>query len=301
MIVRSLPSFLQLFTFTQGSIAPQVLPAILGFMALSLAVVACDRLLFDLPHISINSMNVFGIALSLFLGFRNNAAYNRWWEARKLWGQFVINSRSLSLEMAIFIHDQTIQQKILRLVAVYVHLHRGKLQEADITQDACHWITPSELDAFLKHNSPPCAVLNKINDELKALFQKRKISDVGIRELSNRIGKLAAAQGGNERLSSTPLPFIYSLLIQRTAYLYCLLLPLALIDAAGWFAPLFSGVVAYIFLGLSAVTNELEHPFGQHPNALPLKSLCRIIEINIAESLGEEPLPKMQPENHLLT
>lgn len=301
MIVRSLPSFLHLFSTKQGSIAPKVLPTILGFMALSLAVVACDRLLIDLPHISIASMNVFGIALSLFLGFRNNAAYNRWWEARKLWEQFIYNSRNLILETAIFVDNQTVRQKMLYLVAAYVHLHRGRLQGMDVSKDVCHWITQPELAAFLQRCSPPCAVLNHINNEIKELYQAKKIPSIAARALSNRINQLATVQSGNERLASTPLPFVYSLLIQRTTYLYFLLLPLALIDAAGWFSPLFSGVVAYIFLGLSAVTNELEHPFGQHLNALPLKALCRTIEISIAENLGEKPLPKIQPENHLLT
>lgn len=300
MIVRELPSLASLFTADEGAIAPKVFPEVLGFMLLSLIVVASDKLLIDLPHIGVGSMSVFGIALSLFLGFRNNAAYSRWWEARKLWGNLVTNCRNLSRELVVFIDDPKVHREILTLVAVYVHLHRGKLQNADVTEQTNYWVNANELKPFEQYNNPASAVLRAVNEKVGASYKRGQLCDTGARSLTQRISYISNAQGGNERIFSTPIPFIYSLLILRTSYLYCLLLPLALIDVAGWFAPLFSGAVAYIFLGLSAVTNELEHPFEQSPNALPLKTLCRVIEIDIAESLEQEPLPALKPQNHLL-
>ncbi len=86
MIVRDQPSALQLFFVMQGSIVPKIIGKIIGIGLLSVAVLLVDRHLVPLPRISIAAMGIFGVALSLFLGFRNNAAYDRWWEARKLWG-----------------------------------------------------------------------------------------------------------------------------------------------------------------------------------------------------------------------
>lgn len=301
MIVRPLPTFTRLFMVTQGSIVPQVLPIILALMLLSLLVVVCDRWLIALPHVSLAPMSVFGIALSLFLGFRNNAAYNRWWEARQLWGQLVADCRHFSRETRLFINDDGIRRELLHLTAVYVHFHRGTLRGVDTIEQASHWLSREELVALQQHSSPACAVLNVINERIQQAYKNGRINDFGARTLSQRLAAMTLAQAGNERILSTPLPFVYSLLVQRTAYLYCLLLPFALIDVATWFAPLFSGVVAYIFFGLSAVTDELEHPFSRHPNALPLDALCRTIEIAIAEALGEPPLPKLKPINYLLT
>ena len=87
------------------------------------------------------------------------------------------------------------------------------------------------------------------------------------------------------------------MLIYRTTYLYCLLLPLALIQPAGWLTPVFVGIVAYVFLGLAEVTEELSHPFGTTLNALPLDAICRAAEISLAPHLGEAAPPPLHPVN----
>ncbi|MFV0340344.1 MAG: bestrophin family ion channel, partial [Parachlamydiaceae bacterium] len=112
MIVRRIPSFRHLFFIKQGSIVPQILPIIIGILLFSLLVIVVDRYLFRLVHLSFTPMSVFGIALSLFLGFRNNAAYNRWWEARMLWGQLIADCRSLVREVQLFVDDNKTQQDL---------------------------------------------------------------------------------------------------------------------------------------------------------------------------------------------
>ena len=97
------------------------------------------------------------------------------------------------------------------------------------------------------------------------------------------------------------MPFVYSLLIYRTAYFYCLLLPLALVGPAGWMTPLFVGIVGYVFLGLAEVSEELSHPFGTTPNALPLDAICRAAEISIAPHLGEPAPPPLQARDYFLS
>ena len=100
---------------------------------------------------------------------------------------------------------------------------------------------------------------------------------------------------------TTPLPFVYSLLVRRTTYLYCGLLPFSLIDSTTWIAPVFAAVVAYVFFGLQTVTNELEFPFRNVQNGLKLDALCRTIEISVAEALGR-PVPERLPAtNHVLS
>jgi putative membrane protein len=96
---------------------------------------------------------------------------------------------------------------------------------------------------------------------------------------------------GCERIRSTPIPFSYMLLLHRTAYLYCFLLPFGLVDTVGLATPFVVGLVSYTFFGLDALGDEIEEPFGTQPNDLPLSALSRIIEIGVREALGEADLP----------
>ena len=97
-----------------------------------------------------------------------------------------------------------------------------------------------------------------------------------------------------ERPNAIALPFAYTLLVHRTAYVYCYLLPFALIGGLGWGAPVLVAAVAYTFFGIDKLSEHLETPFGRAPNDLPLDALCRIHEISVADALGE-PAPNALP------
>jgi len=119
--------------------------------------------------------------------------------------------------------------------------------------------------------------------------------------IAQTLSSLALAQAGCERIVTTPLPFVFSLLVRRTSYLYCWLLPFALIDTTNWFAAVFAAVLAYVFFGLQAVTNELDLPFRNVQNGLALDALCRTIEISVAEALGRPAPERLSAPNHVLS
>lgn len=300
MIVRPIPNLRHLFFIKQGSIVPQVLPIMIGIVIFVTIIVLIDHYLFSFWHLDFTPMSLFGIALSLFLGFRNNAAYNRWWEARILWGQLVADSRNLMREAQLFINDEKTRKEIMYLFAAFAHFHRGRLKDIDVTDSVDKWIDEDIKIYCYSRGNHACQALSLINEQLQTAYQNGQLTEFGRMTLSNRISTIALAQAGNERIASTPLPFVYSLLVQRTAYVFCLLLPFSLIENMDWFTSLFSGIVAYLFFGLSAVTDELEHPFSDHPNGMPLNSLCRTIEISVCEGLGEPAPDKLLPENYLL-
>ena len=122
----------------------------------------------------------------------------------------------------------------------------------------------------------------------------------GAMVLSNRVASLSLAQAGCERIAVTPLPYVYSLLVFRTSWLFVLLLPLALIEPAGWLTPLFTGIVAYTFFGLAEVTEELAHSVGPTANALPLAAICRAAEISLAPHLDESAPEALLPQGFRL-
>ncbi|WP_278921462.1 MULTISPECIES: bestrophin family protein [Pseudophaeobacter] len=301
MIVRDHPSSLQLFFVMQGSIVPTIIGKILGVGVLSMAVLLVDLHLINLPHISMAAMGIFGVALSLFLGFRNNAAYDRWWEARKLWGSMIADVRNLGRHMRIFVGNEDDRARILSCAVAFAHLHRGFLRNTDVSDDIAQWIGEEKAAAMLAHQNPADAALRSMADQIRKLSERDDVSGFGQLTISQTLSSVALAQAGCERILTTPLPFVYSLLIRRTTYLYCWLLPFALIESTGWFAPLFSAVVAYVFFGLQTVTNELDLPFRDVQNGLPLDAMCRVIEISVSEALGQ-PAPKpLTPENYILT
>ena len=110
-----------------------------------------------------------------------------------------------------------------------------------------------------------------------------------------------ALQAGCERILTTPLPFAYTLLLHRCAWMFCVLLPFGLASSLGWGTPVLSAVLAYAFFGLDQLGEEMEEPFGLEPNDLPLDAMVRTIEIDQLAATGQQPLPEpLLPRDYLL-
>ncbi len=296
MILRNKPSWLELAFAVRGSIVPLIAPRIVLLMTIAALMVWFDHHYRIFPKVDGGAFTVFGIALSLFLGFRNNAAYERWWEARRLWGGLLADLRSFAREAEIFVQSDDLRKQLIRLSLAFLHLHRANLRR--IADDA----RSRELGGVLADAPhPPCAALDRIADELAQVHRSGALDGFGAKALQERLASLSLQQAGCERIGNTPLPYVYSLLVYRTTYLYCLLLPLALVGPLGWMTPLFVGIVAYVFLGLAEVTEDLSHPFGTTPNALPLDAICRAAEISLAPHLGEQPPAPMAARNFYLS
>ncbi|QBY00881.1 hypothetical protein E2K80_09205 [Rhodophyticola sp. CCM32] len=298
MIIRDKPTFVQLFFALQGSVLPRIAPRILMLTGLAAGLTWADRAAFlPLAHPSAAPFAIFGVALSMFLGFRNNAAYDRWWEGRKLWGQLIADLRALGRESEVFITAPERRIRILKAALAFLHLHRANLRHVPDDTKARD-LTGED---FSSAAHPPCAALDRVGTELAAARNAGETDGFGARALAERLGSITLAQAGCERIATTPLPYVYSLLIFRTTYLYCLLLPLGLVDQAGWLTPVFVAVVAYVFLGLAEVTEELSEPFGTSVNGLPLDAMCRVVEISLAPRLGQEVPAALPPENYHLS
>ncbi|RIV81151.1 hypothetical protein D2V17_18180, partial [Aurantiacibacter xanthus] len=130
MIVRDKPTRLELAFAVRGSIVPVIAPRLLMLATLAALVVFVHHRWPGLvPELGGTGFTVFGIALSLFLGFRNNAAYERWWEARKLWGGLLADLRSFARELDLFEPERERRRELLRLALAFLHLHRANLRQ----------------------------------------------------------------------------------------------------------------------------------------------------------------------------
>lgn len=300
MIVRPQPKSWELLFIHHGSIIGNVIGKIAFFSGFALCLQLVHLYLQPLPAVSITAMGVFGIALSLFLGFRNNAAYERWWEARQLWGQIIADCRAAGVEVNTYLEDQQAKRSWLSYLQLFLYYHRQQLRGSNLSNPPQTVSEIPDKERIAATVNPAAAALQGAGDQLQKLWSAGKVDDFGRLTLSRRLAQFAYAQAGNERIASTPLPFVYSLLVRRTTYLYCLLLPFALVNEVGWFSPLMAAVVAYVFFGLQAVTNELEHPFADVKNALPLTAITRTAENAILEALNEPAKPAIEPEGFVL-
>ena len=301
MIVKEQPTAMELFTTMHGSIVPQIVTKILSIAVISVVVLIIDGLFVPLPHISISAMGIFGIAHSMFLGFRNTAAYDLWWEARKLSGGMIADTRTLGRDARIFLHTEETRRSFLTMIPAFAHFHRGYLRNSDASGSVVRFAGEERTHILATYANPADATLRDMADQLADLKNDGSISGFGQLRMSQSLSSLALAQAGCERIANTPLPYVYSLLVRRTTYLYCWLLPFALIESTDLFTPLFAAIVAYVFFGLQAVTNELEAPFSNVQNGLPLDAMCRTIEISVAEALGDDTPDAMQPQGFVIT
>ncbi|BCG84939.1 hypothetical protein MesoLj113c_10490 [Mesorhizobium sp. 113-3-9] len=294
MIVRPRPNFLQLFFIMRGSVVPRILPQIFGFAIYSAVILALARWFeLDLGVFNIAPFGLVGVTLSIYLSFRNNAAYDRWWEARKLWGTLVFEIRNLARATTSLIPDPAEQRALLMEALAFCHFLRGQLRKTDSVKDARAFID-TEAETAANFANPADEMVRRMGRRANAQRRAGEVDPIGFRILDERLASITAIQAGCERIAGTPLPFAYTLLVHRTAYIVCLLLPIGLISTTGWATPLFTALIAYTFFGLDALSEELEDPFGTEANDLALDGLCRVCEISVFEALGETP-PKMLP------
>jgi putative membrane protein len=298
VIVRERPSGWRLFFVVRGSIVPKIAPKILATMALA-AIVAWSHGVFFAHDLTFTAtpFTIIGLALSIFLGFRNGAAYDRFWEGRKLWGELVITSRTLARQVTTLIgRDTTPELDALRRQMVgktmgFAHALRHHLRDTDPRADLVRVLGEEVAAGILASRNRPQAIVRSLGADLQACIRRGFIADPIVLALDASLHSLDGVLAGCERIRTTPIPFSYTLLLHRTAYLYCFLLPFGLVDTVGLATPLVVGLVSYTFFGLDALGDEIEEPFGLQPNDLPLSAMCRTIEISLREALGDTDIP----------
>lgn len=302
MIVRPRPRSIELLFILRGSIVPRIASRLLVIVSFSCLVLWLVRAhVLSLGSLPLAPFSFLGLALSVFLGFRNNACYDRWWEARRQWGDLIVQARSFARETHALLGRSSDTDTLVRGVIGFAHALAARLRGTDEAAAASPWL-PSDCDRTLSaRRNIPESILRALNADLAACRRRGELTDILYEGLNARLFAMSGIQAACERIRSTPPPFAYALLLHRTAWLFCLLLPFGLAGDMGLMTPVVVAITAYTFFGLDALGDELEEPFGLTDNDLPLNALVRTIEIDLLEALGETDLPPpLQPDNYLL-
>jgi len=290
MIIRpKVNQFAILFTL-KGSIAKRIALRTLMVTLLASAIVLMEMLHpSNFTKVNATPFTLLGLSLSIFMSFRNNACYDRWYEARKAWGDVLVHIRSVIRETQV-IRESAQRKPLLLNLCGFAHSLNARLRRESEAAASRAWITPQH-DAQVPDYSG--RILQQVGQQCSDLHQSGELSEWRYMLLANHLTSLTQAQAVCERIKNTPLPFPYTLLLHRTIYLFCILLPFAMAEPLGWLTPLFTAIVSYTFFGLDAIADELEDPFGRDENDLATDSLVRTIERDVLSELGETDLPPM--------
>lgn len=297
MIVRQSPTLPDILFHLRGSVVPRVAKRLIFMLAISAGAVWLVPL-HPGPFRELGAIpfTLLGIALSIFMNFRNSACYDRWWEGRKLWGQMLIETRNFARQTQTL--PPEIRTDLLRGLIGFAHGLGARLRGRDEAAVIAPWMVASDLmQGQPTHPSadptpnPTDAALRAVGARCAALMREGLLDPIHYAVLERPLSGLSAIQAGCERIKATPLPFAYSLLLHRTAYIFCLLLPFALAQSLGWWTPLPVLAVSYTFFGLDTLGDELEDPFGTDANDLPLDAMIRIVEREMLAATGVSDIP----------
>ncbi|WP_395025632.1 bestrophin family protein [Comamonas odontotermitis] len=294
MIVRPSVHWLRMLFVWRGSILPVILPQLITITVLAIVVTVIHGSILDWK-VSLNFVpfSLIGLTLAIFLGFRNSTSYARFWEARTLWGVLLVESRHLTAQALAVVGDEAVDRAHAKLLAqrlcAFAYALKHQLRESDARAELSAFLPPGDVERIAGARFPAAMALLLVQEWVGEQLRSGKVAAAVVPALEQSLARLGNAVGGCERISGTPIPFTYSVILHRCVYIYCFLLPFGLLDTIGPMTPVIVCFLGYTFFALEALGAELEHPFGLAANDLALGSLCYTIESSVLEMVGEPP------------
>ena len=232
---------------------------------------------------------LIGVALGLLLVFRTNSSYDRFWEGRRLWGSIVNDTRNLARCATVQLSgSRELVSEVIRWTIAFPYAAMHRLRNQAGLGPVAEELDDEEVQSVLQSNHPPLAVSQRISSLLLEARQQGMISDYVQMTVDQHVGRLIDSLGGCERIHNTPLPFAYVVHLRRALIAYCFTLPFALLDSFEWGTIPATLLIAYLLYGIEEIGVQIEDPFGQDDNDLPLEQICQRIEGNLRGLLPVE-------------
>lgn len=235
---------------------------------------------------------ILGTALAFFIGFNNNQAYDRWWEARKIWGSIVNDSRSWARQLVGMMEatsrDQ-IKSMIFRQIA-FVQCLKANLREQPSNWGT--YLEEEELTEYASSSNIPNALLLRHAQDINLLYTDGVIDGFRFEQLNENLTRLCDHMGKAERISKTVFPTTYNYYTKLFIWFFILSVTMVLDQSIGGWGIVFGSLVGYVFVTIHTIGQVLLNPFDNLPTGIPLDAIARTIEINLLEMSGEKDLPQ---------
>lgn len=230
--------------------------------------------------------SLLGIVLGLFLVFRVNSAYDRWWEGRKLWGLLLNNSRNLAAKISAYLpeEDEDSRNFFAQMIPNFAvsmkeHLRDGvDMADLDLVEN-------NMLGRLKDKAHVPNTVSLMLYERVNKLYRSEQLTNHQFFVLDKELKEFSDILGGCERIRNTPIPYSYSMFIKKFIFTYVVTLPFAFMSEFNYFTVPIVLMVFFILLSVELIAEEIEDPFGKDVNDLPTDDMCEKIKNNVRELL----------------
>lgn len=281
------PGFLKSALAWQGSVSPKVMNKVI-FIIIYTSLVSYLCYLFPSAVLPVGPFEYGGLIMGLILVFRVNAGYDRWWEARKLWGNVVNHTRNLTIILVNYTNQETHDWilKITNMISALPYLMKDNLRGQTNFQYLCHLINIDNIQKLNESKHRPMILASIIAHELQIARNNYGLDSFAFLRAQEQIERIVDAQGACERILRTPMPFVMAVKSRRFILFFLLMLPFALANVSSFLSPLIAGIVSYAIFSLDQIGLELQNPFSEtNLSHLPLDTICETIDKNIKEIL----------------
>lgn len=245
-------------------------------------------------HSTIAMHSLLGIVLGLFLVFRTNSAYDRWWEGRKLWGQMVNNTRNLSFKLNAFLPKEDLENRKYfgRMIPNFVVSVKDYLQKGVIV-NSLETTGDNFSEKFKNVKHIPNMISSMLYDRVNELYVKKAISGDQLLLIDRELKEFSDILGGCERIKNTPIPYSYSMYIKKFIFIYIITLPFGFVTQTEYITIPIVVLISFVMFSVELIAEEIEDPFGNDINDLPTDELTIKIRDNVREILLDQSASKV--------
>jgi putative membrane protein len=238
-----------------------------------------------------------GTGIAILLGFRTSAAYERWWEARKIWGSIVNDSRTLVRQAIGFIvNDQEKNNEVVFLAKyqiAFCYSLSASLRKIALPDVIESNLSERDFKYIGTQANKPNAILKLIEDRIAILFRKGKIDSYHFAAMDQTLKALCDHMGKSERIKNTVFPVHYGFYIRLSIIIFAFLLPLEIVEFLGVLTiPITFATILFISV-IESIANYLQDPFENRAADIGMSTICRTIEINLLQMTGFKEVPEM--------
>lgn len=246
----------------------------------------------ELPEMPLQIPVFLGTAISILLSFKMSQSYDRWWEARKVWGAIVNDSRTFIIQLQSYVGDEAVIRRMAHRQIAWCYSLGQTLRDQDPLQGLADLFPEDDLTKLVSHTNKPLAILQQNALELKELRNREQISIFMHTQLDDTLTRLCDSMGKAERIKSTVFPVTYRLFLHFTIYLFVVILSIALEGVDTYFEIPLLTVISMVFFLIEKSATHLQDPFRNRPSDIPVTAIARTIEINIRQMLEEKDVPE---------